>query len=37
MHIFDFFNDHHGKLFDISTDTRKLVAKRSTKSKKEKQ
>ncbi|CAF2525656.1 unnamed protein product [Rotaria sp. Silwood2] len=35
MNIFDCFIEHHGKLFDISMDTRKIVARRLTKSKKE--
>ncbi|CAF3651509.1 unnamed protein product [Rotaria socialis] len=34
-HIFDCFIEHHGKLFDISMDTRKIIARRLTKSKKE--
>ena len=33
--VFDCFTDHYAKLFDISMDTRKLVARRLTKSKKE--
>ncbi|CAF0973463.1 unnamed protein product [Rotaria sordida] len=35
MNIFDCFIEHHGKIFDISMDTRKIVARRLTKSKKE--
>ncbi|CAF0815313.1 unnamed protein product [Rotaria sp. Silwood1] len=35
MHVFDYFIEQHGKLFDVSMDTKKIVARRLTKSKKE--
>ncbi len=34
-HIFDCFVEHYGKLFEISMDTKKIVSRRLTKSKKE--
>jgi len=34
-HIVDCFVEHYGKLFEISMDTKKIVSRRLTKSKKE--
>jgi hypothetical protein len=33
--IFDCFVEHYGKLFEVSMDTKKIVARRLTKAKKE--
>lgn len=35
INMFDYFVEHHGKLFEISMDIKKIVSRRLTKSKKE--